>query len=378
MEHTIKFYPVGNGDCTLIKLSNGRTIIVDCQINDPYDKNGKQILFDVKKDLQTELGKDSNGHPYVDLFISTHPHDDHCIGFDENFYHGAPNSYIPSSDKGKIIIGELWITPRGIGNNIAASAESLRCEAKRRRQLYDKDMSYGGSYGNYLRIIGYDQQRTFDRRYSYVPGTSVMSVNGMDLSYLEIFIHAPFKEDVAECKETDDKNMTSIVTQFKFKSDSGDVKCRVLMGGDAEHEIWQHILDNNIYDANLEWNIFLAPHHCSWTFFNESDNKQEVLQCAKDILSKQQNNACIIASSKAIHAYDSNPQCAEAKKEYLKNLDNTDNFFNTATDYIVDGIAQPIVFKIGSYGKRKVFTTMSAGQSSISRPAPRAGIKDGQ
>ena len=28
MEHKIKFYPVGNADCTLIKLSNGKTIII--------------------------------------------------------------------------------------------------------------------------------------------------------------------------------------------------------------------------------------------------------------------------------------------------------------------------------------------------------------
>lgn len=38
------------------------------------------------------------------------------------------------------------------------------------------------------------------------------------------------------------------------------------MGGDAEHEIWQHIIDNNTDDENLKWNIFMSPHHCSWTF----------------------------------------------------------------------------------------------------------------
>ena len=32
MEHLIKIYPVENADCTLIKLGNGITIIVDCQI----------------------------------------------------------------------------------------------------------------------------------------------------------------------------------------------------------------------------------------------------------------------------------------------------------------------------------------------------------
>lgn len=56
MEHTIKYYPVGNADCTLIKLDNGMTIIVDCQIlSDLTDGKGKQINYDVKADLLKEL-----------------------------------------------------------------------------------------------------------------------------------------------------------------------------------------------------------------------------------------------------------------------------------------------------------------------------------
>ena len=86
MEHIIKFYPVGNADCTLIKLDNGKTIIVDCQIlADLTDGHGKQVMFDIKADLLKELNKDSLGRPFVDLFISTHPHDDHCNGFCHSF-----------------------------------------------------------------------------------------------------------------------------------------------------------------------------------------------------------------------------------------------------------------------------------------------------
>lgn len=65
MEHLIKFYPVENADCTLIKLGNGITIIVDCQLFDSLnDEDGNQIRYDVKKDLLKELGKDRNGYPY--------------------------------------------------------------------------------------------------------------------------------------------------------------------------------------------------------------------------------------------------------------------------------------------------------------------------
>lgn len=64
MEHTIKFYPVGNADCTLIKLSNGKTIIIDCQIKDNLVDNGKQIYFDVKRDLLNELKKGHRRSPF--------------------------------------------------------------------------------------------------------------------------------------------------------------------------------------------------------------------------------------------------------------------------------------------------------------------------
>lgn len=379
MEHIIKFYPVENADCTLIKLSNGKTIITDCQIFDNLnDDKGTQVRFDVKSDLLKELGKDENGHPFVDLFVSTHPHDDHCKGFEGHFYHGDPNDYDPSTNQNEIIIGELWITPRGVGNKLADSAETIRKEAKRRRNLYDEDEDYYGEYGNYLHIIGYNQQTTFDERYGYVPGTTITSVNGDDLRWLELFIHAPFKEDVETSKKADDKNATSIVIQYSFKAldDSYQeaIKCRLLMAGDAEHEIWQHIIDNNNDDEKLKWNIFLAPHHCSWTFFNEPDNKEEVKPSAETIMKKQVGiMSYVIASSKEIKDDDNNPPCHEAKKEYKKRLSNADNFLNTATNDIKNKIPQPIVFKIDKHGKRLVTTIVKASESTISRPAPRAG-----
>ena len=104
MEHIIKYYPVGNADCTLIKLDNGKTIIVDCQIlADLTDGHGKQVMFDVKADLLKELKRDGFGRPFVDLFISTHPHDDHCKGFAGNFYHGDVANYDKDKNKDEII-----------------------------------------------------------------------------------------------------------------------------------------------------------------------------------------------------------------------------------------------------------------------------------
>ena len=47
----------------------------------------------------------------IDLFVSTHPHDDHCKGFEGNFYHGNPDEYDSKKNANEIIIGELWVTP---------------------------------------------------------------------------------------------------------------------------------------------------------------------------------------------------------------------------------------------------------------------------
>lgn len=89
---------------------------------DLTDGHGKQVMFDVKADLLKELKKDGLGRPFVDLFISTHPHDDHCKGFAENFYHGEVDDYDKDKNKDEIIIEELWITPRGLNNNLSSPA----------------------------------------------------------------------------------------------------------------------------------------------------------------------------------------------------------------------------------------------------------------
>lgn len=83
MNHRIKFYPVNNGDCTLIKLGDGKYVIIDCQILEDFTDQG---MFDVKDDLLKGLEIDAEGRPYVDLFISTHPHNDHCLGSNNNIY----------------------------------------------------------------------------------------------------------------------------------------------------------------------------------------------------------------------------------------------------------------------------------------------------
>jgi len=375
MKHIIKYYPVGNGDCSLIKLDDGATIIIDCQIAE-ITKDNKDTTFDVKADLLKELKKDSDGHPYFDLFVSTHPHSDHCDGFEKNFYCGKLKDYNEENDKDKIVIGELWVSPMAFNNSIDESAKPIRVEAKRRRKLYDDNEDFVGEYGSTLRIIGYDKDKEFDSRYGYIPGTVVDSINDVWLYNLTIFIHAPFKYSVEKGKDQDDKNEVSIVLHLTFNDNEGNTVCRVLTAGDAEHDVWEKIVENNDDDENLKWNIFLAPHHCSWTFFNETTNKEEIKESSKEILEKQLPNAHIVTSCTSIKHYDPKakpPPHKEAADEYKKKLNSgEDHFLNTADEY--ETTKNPIVFKITENGKIKEKVAVSSIQSAVSKQAPRAGL----
>ena len=91
MATKITFFPVGNGDMTLISLgdSAGTTILIDCNIRAAAD-DPKDPTRDVAADLRQRLKTDKKGRPYVDVFLSTHPDKDHMTGLRKHFYLGAP------------------------------------------------------------------------------------------------------------------------------------------------------------------------------------------------------------------------------------------------------------------------------------------------
>lgn len=147
--HKIKFYPVDNGDNVLLKLGDNTTVIIDCQIRQSEKNADGVTIYDVKKDLMAELRKDSNKNPYVDLFINTHPHEDHCLGFEKNFYSGSPDDYTDTNRKNEeIIVGELWVTQRIFSNDWSGDAGAIRREAKRRKKLFEDGSSDSSKFGN--------------------------------------------------------------------------------------------------------------------------------------------------------------------------------------------------------------------------------------
>lgn len=371
MDSQIKYYPVGNGDQSLISIhENNYTthILVDCNIRASSKGDEDLSKCDVKADLIKTLNK-RNGMPYTDVFILTHGDQDHCRGFEANFYQGDPKNYKNVNKKNEeIFIDVLWFSPMAIQDSTNPDAKCFRKEALRRIKLHNDDSPDKDLPGNKIVIIGYDGSEELSdlnvRR--KVPGDVITKFNERELETFSIFIHAPYKKQLASA---DDANHTSIVFQARFRESLQATKYSVLamFGGDADYIAWDIVLQSSIKHGNeyaLEWDLFLAPHHCSWTFFNESSDKDQPKDSSIVMLGYRRKGGLIISSSKKIEDNEDNPPSYRAKEEYLKKLDKESQFLNTDVEPNEDA-PEPIVYVVTANGpvrapKTKVHASINA------------------
>lgn len=361
----IKFYPVDNGDTVLIKVPNA-TVQIDANIRDNND------CYDVMSDILNELVTDNKGRYHLDLFMLTHPDEDHCRGIDNNYYLGDPDKYSDSDQENDlVIIDELMVTPMLFTDATSSSAKALKKEANRRRNLYDDNSPAKDKAGNRLVIIGYDGNKRYDKVPSYIPGDSIKEINGKKMSLLEFFVHSPFKDSLVEGRAEADKNGTSIVMQARFKYLSSDTQpsALYLFGGDADHYIWKEIQNqskNHNNDKKLDFDIFMAPHHCSWTYFNDVPYKKGVtdtpVDSSKNLITKHKTSgAVIIASSKQIKDDDDNPPHYPAKEEYIK-LIGSGKFISLAEEPDSKN-PKPVIYEVTSSGFQRKDKNQQSGST---------------
>lgn len=362
--NTIKYYPVCNGDQSLITLADKTTILVDCNIREGAKGDDNENLYDVHADLLKSIEKDSNGVPFVDVFILTHGDQDHCRGFAKNFYQGDPSKYSEADKKNNLIrVDAMWFSPMIAEEFTNDDEDAYQVEAERRLKLHQNNDSKKDDAGNRIRIIGYDGNKKYEDLDDMrsIPGDVVTRFNDKEQDTFSIFIHSPFKEQLTSAEK--DKNSTSIVFQARFKEKKTDTKFITLamFGGDSDHYAWDRILSKtkksgkDSSESALEWDIFLSPHHCSWSFFNDrpqADNP-DPKQTSLDVLDyKRGTSPKIIASCKKIVAAKPNPPHDAAKKQYVKKVGDS-NFLNTTTYNIVDDTPQPIIFEVTTQGPTK-------------------------
>ncbi|RFC34909.1 MAG: hypothetical protein DID92_2727744341 [Candidatus Nitrotoga sp. SPKER] len=376
----VTFFPVGNGDTTLIE-ANDKTILTDinyrCErhtdrFRSSIDVNGnignaatlgleeaskpfEWIYYDFALDLQYACYQSSyrsNREYRLSLLVLTHPNQNNLTGFDKLFYRGDPAEFEdrPREDDKLILIEEMWINPCFTDPQYETDeSKPVFQEIKRRLDLQGSKESELN--GNRVTILGATSSsgliKTFSRN-------------------IEAHIISPIQKEggIAKVIESNDQtsiNNSSLVIRWTVKVFGG--ANRIMLGGDATVEVWDHIWQN--YQNNtdkLNWHILLAPHHCSIDVMarKNQEGKYEYSTNALNALGQVVGDGFVVSSSKEVkHNADVLPSW-EAKQKYLAILKDVDEsrFLNPDTranapllySPLQDDKPEPVVFTLTKEG----------------------------
>jgi hypothetical protein len=204
---------------------------------------------------------------------------------------------------------------------------------------------------------------------------------GSDPSF-EARLLAPLKADDEAEEELISKNDSSVILRVDLKVQHA-TKARYLIGGDAGVAIWEKIWARNKHQSGrLEYDILIAPHHCSWhslsyDSWSENGERAKVNVAARHALGQARAAALIIASSKPVVDDDNDPPCVRAKREYLDVLSNANGEFKCVADGPGDAPLTIEVLSSGSRIKRAAFaTTLGLGTGIGSQPLAHGGADE--
>ena len=393
MPTTITFFPVDNGDMTLIKFGDttSTTLLIDVNIRLDAD-NPDSDVRDVAKDLRDRLKTDENGRPYVDAFLLSHPDEDHCRGLTRHFHLGPLADY-PDDKKDlrdkKIVIREMWSSPiifrRASKEHVlCADAQAWATEARRRVKA-NRDGRFAVAAGDRLQVMGQDVNGKTDGLTPILRNvdTDFNTINGGASAYFSAHLLGPLDatddEVVEECLA---KNQSSVIINFTLAADANKFDgVKFLTGGDAEVFIWRRQWEQHEHEPQvLEYDILQTPHHCSWHSLSEDSwgelgDKVKLDPGARKALSQTRAGAVIVASSKPIVDDKDDPPCIRAKREYLAIVDGAKGSFYCTGEYPKTGAVEPLVFTVTAQGvqppsKKEGGAKVAAIVSSARSPMP--------
>lgn len=386
----ITFFPVDCGDMTLIRLADpaASSILIDLNVRAAADDQDNTSVRDVASDLRSRLQKDGSGRPYVDVFMLTHPDEDHCLGLARHFYLGPIENY-PDDKKDdnekRIVIREIWSSPlvfrrRSKDHVLCDDAVAFNREAKRRVQQFKQGA--GNKDGERVLLMGEDVDGKTDGISSIVikPGTKFSMLNGAYNGYFEATLLAPILCDDQDVVEMLKKNNSSIVMNFALDSiESGRSRAKFLCGGDAEVYVWELLWSTYKHDHEaLRYDLLQAPHHCSWhslswDSWSKKGEDAAVSPDARSALSQASAGAMVVASSKRILDDMNDPPCIRAKREYEEILAVVGGKFICTGEHPQHWAQSPLDLQVscGSFRVRKAGAS-SAAVAAIAA-APRAG-----
>ncbi len=357
----ITFFACDNGDASLIE-AHGLTIMTDI--------NYRQTAADGDNDDVSDFAptiRKACKHDHLDVFILTHPDEDHLRGFGEIFYLGEPDDHDDDPEEGavKVIVDEMWCSSYGADPNYTTEqSKPVLDEIKRRKKLQGK--AEGEKDGNRLRILTADN-------------TTPQELS----SNVEYQVLAPTDEeaDIPKAKDGEQPNSSngsSLVIGWTITV--GGRSSKVLLCGDATVEVMER-LNKDCSDDELSWHILLAPHHCSRLSLGSKyiENGDEKFKWSQDALNAVNHplssKAHIVSSSRKFGS--KHPPHPQARDKYYSILAQGSSVSEAVRDRfkVTSGKhgekAKDIVFKFTSLGPS--LAALAGPAAVISTPAAAGG-----
>ncbi len=380
--HSIKCYPVGNGDTTQIILSNKRRILFDfCNRVKAADQQTPEI--NLKAELEGELKKAERD--YFDVVAFTHADRDHIQGSTDFFELQHAEKY---QGEERIKIRELWVPAAMLLEKAERDQQSeefviLRQEA-RYRLLEGKEILV---FSRPKELTDWLEEKLKERGepanardHLFIDAGTVVPSFSLNEHGVEFFCHSPF---IKHCDGGDIiRNSAALVFNVRFLAD--EVTYDYFHVGDAEWEDLEDIVKATRYHNNndrLGWDLYNVPHHCSyWALSDEKGDEETIPKpLIQELLLEGRKDAYIVSSSKPIpdlkESYNQvQPPHIQARKAYKRFLGNVGGRKLLVTmEEPNANKPEPLIFEIS--GKGITWQSLgSIGAAAIlqSRP-PRAG-----
>ena len=276
MPATINFFPVDNGDMTLIVLDNEQTLLIDCNIRRAADEADDDTL-DAAEELKKRLSRDPQGRLFVNVMLLTHLDQDHCSGLTNHFHLGSPDTW--DADDDKIIINEMWSSPIVFRRaskqlTLVPNAKAWATEARRRVAVFRDSSSTDPIEGDRVLILGEDENGKTDDLADILIKVDelIVTADRVNNGAFEARLLGPLPVAAAEEEEEAlSKNRSSVILRFSLTGDGVSDSGRYLTGGDAEVGVWARLWRKH-QSKNSDWlsyQFLLSPHHCSWHSLSE-------------------------------------------------------------------------------------------------------------
>lgn len=356
--HKLKFFPLGNADTSLIKLDNGKTILID------FDDRANSVNeFDLTDYLDDEVS-DS-----YDVVCFTHLDTDHIHGFSDYFYLDHTPKY--QSDKRKVI-KELWV-PAAVILETGLTGEQAVLRAEARYRLKEGKNIKVFSKPDKLKDWCKENDIDFDSvSHLFVGAGEVVTSFNLTNDGVELFVHSPFSTTVDE--QELDRNNAAIVLHATFNN---LYSTKILFGADVDFEIWKDIINISKYykqSERLEWDLIHVSHHCSYKALSDekgSDKTTPIDEVVELFETYGNNSGFIVSPSQEIPDEDTiQPPHRQAAQYYEDVASMKNGQFLVTMEEPNSQDPQPLIFKIDSTSGIKLEKSIASSATYIGTTRP--------